>query len=95
VIRGLGVLAVVLGVALPGAACASQGGSGSKQAPQFHLRLFASGLDNPVYAGAPRSERGRLYVVEKPGVIRVFVDGRLRDEPFLDIRRLVGSNGSE
>jgi glucose/arabinose dehydrogenase len=59
------------------------------------MRLFASGFADPVFAGAPRSEPGRLYVVEKPGVIRVLVNGRLRGQPFLVIRNLVGSSGSE
>jgi glucose/arabinose dehydrogenase len=87
--RRLGVLALVLAAALPGAA------SGHREQAQPNLSLFASGLDSPVYAGAPRGQSGRLYVVEKPGVIRMFVDGRLRTQPFLNIRRLVGSSGSE
>jgi glucose/arabinose dehydrogenase len=85
----LGVLALVVAAALPGAA------SGKGDQAQLHLTLFASGLDSPTYAGAPRGQTGRLYVVERPGVIRVFVNGHLRAEPFLDIRRLVGSSGEE
>jgi 3D (Asp-Asp-Asp) domain-containing protein len=37
----------------------------------------------------------RLYVVEKPGVIRVLINGKLRARPFLDIRSRVGSSDSE
>ena len=87
--RRLGALAFVLAATLPGAA------SGNGQQAQVHLRLVASGLDSPVFAGAPRSQRGWLYVVERPGVIRVLVNGRLRAQPFLDIHRLVGSSGEE
>ena len=32
------------------------------------------GFDSPVYVTAPRSEPGKLYVVEQPGVIRVLVE---------------------
>jgi glucose/arabinose dehydrogenase len=34
-------------------------------------------------------------VVEQPGVIRVLVNGRLRQEPFLDIHNLVKSGGEQ
>jgi glucose/arabinose dehydrogenase len=80
-----------LAVALPSAAC---GSSTSPDASQG-LRLIASGLDSPVYVTAPRSERGKLYVVEQPGVIRVLVNGRLQPQPFLDIRGMVKSGGEQ
>ena len=56
---------------------------------------MASGLADPVYVTAPRTEPNRLYVVERAGRIRVLESGRLRAEPFLDIRSRVGSDGSE
>jgi glucose/arabinose dehydrogenase len=87
--RGLGVLVVALAAALPGAAC------GSGLQAQFHLRLVVSGLDYPTFAGAPRSESGRLYVTERPGVIRAIDNGRLRAQPFLDIRSRVRSGGEQ
>jgi glucose/arabinose dehydrogenase len=87
--RLLGVVVVAIAAALPSAA------AGGRQQAQLHLRLVASGFDDPVFVGAPRSEPGHLYVVEKPGVIRVLVNGRLRAQPFLDIHDLVGSEGSE
>jgi len=55
----------------------------------------ASGFTRPVFATAPRSEPGRLYVVEQPGTIRVLIRGKRRAEPFLDIRSLVDSDGNE
>ena len=56
---------------------------------------FAShGLDSPVYVDAPRSEPGRLYVVEQAGRIRVSSSGK-RARPFLDIRRLSASGGEQ
>jgi glucose/arabinose dehydrogenase len=91
--RWAGVVVAAVAVALPGGACGS-GGSDSAQS-RLRLRLVASGLDSPTFVGAPRSEPGRLYVVEQPGVIRVLVNGRLRQEPFLDIHNLVKSGGEQ
>ena len=44
----------------------------------------------------PSAQRaGAPVVVEKRGLIRVLVNGRLRPQPFLDIRDRVGSGGCE
>jgi glucose/arabinose dehydrogenase len=74
--------------------------TGSREArpgavPRPKLRVFASGLVQPTHVAAPRSEPTRLYVVELAGRIRVLVRGRLRAEPFLDIRNLVTSGGEQ
>jgi len=93
--RWTGVAVAALAVALPGAAC---GGGSSAEAPAkstLRLRLVASGLDSPTFVGAPSSERGRLYVVEQPGRIRVLDNGQLRQKPFLDIHNLVESGGEQ
>ena len=82
------------------------GCGGSESAPdsagwqagqRLRLRVVpvASGFDSPVHVTAPSSERGRLYVVEQPGRIRVIERGRIRAQPFLDIRRLVQSGGEQ
>ncbi|MER3487931.1 MAG: glucose dehydrogenase [Chloroflexota bacterium] len=71
------------------------GGARGGTGPHFGYGLVrvASGLDRPVYvAGAP-GERGRLYVVEQEGAIRVLERGHAR--LFLDIRDRVGSKASE
>jgi glucose/arabinose dehydrogenase len=44
---------------------------------------------------APRSEPGRLYVVEQTGRIRIVENGRKRSQPFLDVRRLVSCCGEQ
>ena len=76
--------------------CGSEDSSAQLSAtPGLKLRLVVSGLAQPLHLTAPRSERGRLYVVEKDGRILVVQNGRLRGEPFLDIRSLVGSAGGE
>jgi glucose/arabinose dehydrogenase len=87
--RWLGAVLAVVAAGIPGAACGSSGRAA------VHLRVVASGLDEPTFVGAPRTEPGRLYAVEKRGVIRVLVNGRPRAQHFLDIRELVGSGGSE
>jgi glucose/arabinose dehydrogenase len=50
---------------------------------------------SPVYATAPVSQPGRLYVVEQAGRIVQLVGGKRRPEPFLDIRALVKSGGEQ
>ena len=59
------------------------------------VRPVASGLESPVHVAAPRSEPGRLYVVEQAGTIRVVENGRVRAAPFLDIRSIVRSGGEQ
>jgi len=91
--RWVGVLAALVVVALPSVACGSVERPSSQRALGF--KLIASGFSDPVFVGAPKGQAGRLYVVEKPGVIRVLVNGKLRARPFLDIRSRVGSSDSE
>jgi len=42
---------------------------------------------------APASEPGRLYVVGQDGVVRVVDRGKVRAQPFLDIRSRISSGG--
>jgi glucose/arabinose dehydrogenase len=81
-------------VAAVAVSCASGSGS-ERSASALRLNVFARGLSEPVYLTSPRSQPGRVYVVEKCGRIRVFVNGRRLAQPFLDIRNLVGCGGSE
>ncbi len=74
-------------VVVVGTAGAAQG------APQARPVVVVRGLDAPTQVTAPRSEPGRLYVVEQAGVIRVVERGKIRPKPFLDIRARVGSGG--
>ena len=61
----------------------------------FTLETVASGLDQPLFVTHAGDGSGRLFVVEKPGVIRILADGVLVDTPFLDIRDAVNDGGSE
>ena len=90
------VLLAVLGV-LGVAACASAANESetSSESASFRPRPVASGFEQPVYAGAPRGELRRLYVIEQAGRIVVVDRGRRRSQPFLDIRPLVTSGGEQ
>jgi glucose/arabinose dehydrogenase len=54
-----------------------------------------SGLYLPVDIQNAGDGSGRLFVVERPGRIRIVIDGLLFQQPFLDITDRVGSGGSE
>ena len=69
--------------------------AGRDRSSALGIVQVASGFTRPVFVTAPRSEPGRLYVVEQPGVIRVLIRGKRRAEPFLDIRSLVDSDRNE
>ena len=58
------------------------------------LELAAEGLEDPVFATAPVGDE-RLFVVERPGRVRIVDSGGLARRPFLDITALVGSDGLE
>jgi glucose/arabinose dehydrogenase len=54
-----------------------------------------SGLYLPVDIQNAGDGTGRLFVVERPGRIRIAINGMLFQEPFLDITDRIRSNGSE
>jgi glucose/arabinose dehydrogenase len=81
-------LALVLAAACSAAAAPSEP---QRTAYSFQRVLNAAA---PLDVTTPRTDRTRLFVVEKGGRIRVVLRGRLLAQPFLDIRRLV-STGSE
>ncbi|MCC6763747.1 MAG: PQQ-dependent sugar dehydrogenase [Deltaproteobacteria bacterium] len=63
--------------------------------PALRLTPVATGLDGPLLAlGAP-GDPGRLYVVEKPGRVRIVENGSLLDRPFLDVTALTGKGGEQ
>jgi len=57
------------------------------------LQLIASGLSGPVYVTQPLADTSRLFIVERPGRIRVMHHGTLLVTPFLDITSSVSSVG--
>jgi glucose/arabinose dehydrogenase len=61
---------------------------GAARPAALHLVRIGQ-FDHPVFVTAPRSEPGRIYVVEKTGRIVVAQNGRTRPTPFLDIHTQV------
>ncbi|MHA3771853.1 PQQ-dependent sugar dehydrogenase [Verrucomicrobiota bacterium sgz303538] len=50
------------------------------------LVKVADGLVDPVHVTAPKDGSNRLFVCERPGVVRIVKDGKLLPKPFLDIK---------
>ncbi len=61
----------------------------------YQWTLIASGLIRPVDIQPAHDGTGRLFVIEKYGVIRIIENGQLLAQPFLDITDRVGSSGNE
>lgn len=55
----------------------------------------ATGLASPLFVTHAPNDYSRIFVLEKPGRIRIIKDGALLPTPFLDITDLVGAGGSE
>jgi len=89
------VLSAVAAYAAAAVAALGPAGAGAQQEIELGPRVVVRGLDSPVGLAVPRSEPGRLYVVEQAGTIRVVVRGKRRASPFLDIRGLVRSGGEQ
>ncbi len=62
-------------------------------AAAIELELFLDGLSSPVYLTHAGDGSDRLFVVEQRGTIRVYEQGALRAQPFLDIRDRVRFGG--
>jgi hypothetical protein len=52
-------------------------------------------FSSPLHVAQPPTDDSRLFVVEKPGTIRVIKDGTLLGADFLDIQSSVRDDGSE
>src|SRR5262245_9067837 len=76
-------------------ALATASGSALGAENAFRRVTVTRGLAEPVDVTAPRSEPGRLYVVEQRGTVRVVQRGKLRPGFFLDIRDLTESSGEQ
>src|SRR3989475_2934755 len=57
--------------------------------------FVASGLAHPTYVTAPPLDPNRLFIVERPGRVRLVKNGALQTTPFLDIVSKVESGGGE
>jgi len=69
--------------------------SGVGEIPPLKLEQIATDLEQPIYLTQAPGDATRLFVIEKPGRIRVIQDGMLREEAFLDITDRVQSTVEE
>lgn len=63
--------------------------------PQIALERVVNGLNDPLYLTHAGDGSGRLYVLEQPGRVRVLEEGRLVEQPFLNLTDRVISQGDE
>ena len=61
----------------------------------YEWRLIASGLNRPVDVQSALDGSGRLFIIEKYGVIRVYENGQLLEQPFLNIGDRVNDDSNE
>lgn len=61
----------------------------------YEWQTIASGLDRPVDVQSANDGSGRLFIVEKYGAIRIYGNGQLLDEPFLNIDDRVNDISNE
>lgn len=61
----------------------------------YTWNILTDGITSPTDIQSARDGSGRLFIVERPGRIRIFQDGKLAEAPFLDITNIAGSNGAE
>ena len=85
-VLGAAALVALLVVPISGAA---------RERSTLTLRPFLSGLDEPLYLTATKSQPNTVYIVEQAGMIRVATNGKLRARAFLDIRSKVRSGGEQ
>lgn len=87
------MLAILILYYLP---CGSTGHSMATQPITLALLpIVTAGLQQPVYLAQPVGEAKRLFVVERAGRIRIVQEGKLLEQPFLDITSRVRSAGQE
>jgi glucose/arabinose dehydrogenase len=82
---------VSLVAALLGCVQCARPGVAQQASDEIALREIVR-VDQPVWVGAPPGDP-RLFLVEQPGVIRIFENGKLVPEPFLDLRDRVRDGG--
>jgi len=70
-------------------------GAGDLSTIEINLNPVVDGLNRPVGLASAGDGSGRLFVLEKGGVIQIIRNGQLTGAPFLDIQDRVGSLSSE
>jgi glucose/arabinose dehydrogenase len=90
----LGRIGILVMVVTGAGSCGSDTGPNLPTGEGVRLLEVTSGLSVPLYLTAPSGDLSRLFIVEKPGRIRIVKDGTLLPDPFLDISSQV-SGGDE
>jgi glucose/arabinose dehydrogenase/alpha-beta hydrolase superfamily lysophospholipase len=67
--------------------------STSAARPAYRLTRLPARFAGPIHVAAPRPANGRLYVVQRAGLVRVVAGRRVEATPFLDLRRQVSLAG--
>ncbi|MFA5052904.1 MAG: PQQ-dependent sugar dehydrogenase [Parcubacteria group bacterium] len=58
----------------------------AKRSAAMNLELLADGFVSPVKIIESPDDSGRLFVADQIGVVKIIKDGKVIDEPFLDLR---------
>ena len=64
---------------------------GAEPPPKINLEPLVRGLQQPLYVTHDGTDR--IFIVEQPGRIRLFQNGQLQKDPYLDLRAKVTSGG--
>lgn len=59
------------------------------------LKPIIQGLSRPVYIADPNDGTGRLFIVEKEGKIKIFVNRALRSNPFLNLGNIIATDSEQ
>jgi glucose/arabinose dehydrogenase len=92
-----GLLLLFLGACNGGDEVGGGGGAVTPASPfpAISLVRVATGFTQPVLVTHAADGSGRLFVVERAGVVRILRNGAVEPTPFLDISALVRTGGSE
>jgi glucose/arabinose dehydrogenase len=87
------LLQLVLAIALAGTTATPVYAQAGQPELAIAVRLVASGFDRPVDFAVPADGSNRMFIVEQAGRIRVMRNGRLAEQPFLDLHGEVSCCG--
>ena len=80
-------LLVIVAAAIPCSAQSNTAHAGGKLpgSPKIQLVEVASGFVDPIHVASPKDGTGRLFVCERPGIIKIIdKTGKVLDEPFFN-----------
>ncbi len=60
--------------------------------PALTTEVVVDGLTQPTFVAFDPDDAGRMFVVEKPGRVRLVIDGAVQPAPFLDLSATVTSS---